>query len=100
MKALKKILWGITVVLAVGVAISGYILYHELFTPNVHVVDRTKPNYLLIPTGSTFQDVVKIVVDQHLVVNVKSFEWTARRLNYVNAIKPGRYLIKPKMNNK
>jgi len=97
---LKRILWALAIALAVAVAAGGYFIYREFFSPNVHVPDRNKPSYLLIPTGSTFEDVVKIVSDQNLVVHLKSFEWTAKQLKYINAVKPGRYLIKPGMNNK
>jgi UPF0755 protein len=34
------------------------------------------------------------------LVDEKTFRWTAERLKYTNAVKPGKYLLKPKMNNK
>jgi UPF0755 protein len=96
---LKKIMWSIVVVLAVTAAGGAYLFYKEFLQPNVKIA-KPKDPYLYIPTGSTFEDVVRILTQQNLLVNEKTFRWTAGQMKYINSIKPGKYLLKPKMNNK
>src|SRR5947207_2319231 len=98
LRRIRKILWIIVGALALAVACGGYYTYRELFAPNV--TTSKKPDYILIPTGSTFTDVVKILDDKKLLINEQSFEWTSRQMKYVNSIKPGRYQVQPRMNNK
>ena len=95
---IKRVMWVIVGVLAVAVAAGGFYIYRELFQPNVTV--RNSTDYIFIPTGSTFADVVNVLNDKKLLINEKSFVWTAEQMKYVNNVKPGRYLIKPKMNNR
>ncbi len=96
--SIRRVMWIIVGVLAVAVAAGGYYVYKELFEPNVTA--GSKPDILLIPTGSTFSDVVNALNAKNLLINEKSFAWTAKQMKYVDNIKPGRYTIKPKMNNK
>jgi len=91
-------MWIIVAVLAIVVAAGGFYIYRELFQPNVTV--RNNTDYIIIPTGSTFADVVNILDGKKLLINEESFAWTAKQMKYINNVKPGRYLIKPKMNNK
>jgi UPF0755 protein len=97
-KTFRRILWWIVAVLAIVVTIGAYLIYKNVFTPNVSV--RKEPTYLYIPTNSTFEDVVDIVKKQDLVRNEKSFIWTAKELKYDGAVKPGKYLLQPGMSNK
>ena len=85
-----------------GGTAGGYFVYREFFSPNVHIVDRFYKAEL-----SSYSDGFhvrgcgeKLFPIKNLVIHLKSFEWTAKELKYVNAVKPGRYLIKPNMNNK
>src|SRR5690242_1780486 len=95
---IRKILWIVVIVLAVIVAGGGYYIYRKLFAPNVTV--RNKPDVVLIATGSSFSDVVKALNEKKLLINEKSFLWTAEQMKYTDHIKPGRYIIQPGMNNK
>ncbi|MEO8088269.1 MAG: endolytic transglycosylase MltG [Bacteroidota bacterium] len=95
---IRKIMWIIVIALAVIVASGGYYLYRELLQPNVTL--QNKPDFVLIYTGSTFTDVVQALNEKKLLINEKSFVWTATQMKYVDNIKPGRYLVKPRMNNK
>lgn len=95
---LRRILWWIVAILAIAVAAGGYLIYKNVFSPNVTV--HKEPMYLCIPTNSTFADVMDILTKESLIKNVKSFEWTAREAKYADAVKPGRYLLKAGMSNK
>ena len=96
---LKKIMWIIALILLVVVAVLGSVIYKKIYSPNV-MTSKKSPQFILIPTGSTFEDVVKILDDQKLLIDEKSFRWTAGQMNYVTKVRPGRYQLTPKMNNK
>jgi UPF0755 protein len=95
---IKKILWSVVVILAVVAISGGYLFYREFLSPNIKL--KAKQPYLYIPTGSQFEDVVKILKEQNLLVDEKTFRWTSDRMKYINHVKPGKYLLKPHMNNK
>ncbi len=96
--SIRRTMWIIVGVLAIAVAGGGYYIYRELFAPNVTVGNN--PDVVFISTGSSFADVVNTLKAKNLLINEKSFAWTANQMKYVGNIKPGRYIIKPKMNNK
>jgi len=66
--------------------------------PAQHLSFREK-TYFYIPTGSTYADVLKGLKQQHIVRNVKDFDWLARKLGYPHHVHPGRYAINPGMSN-
>src|SRR5688572_10999037 len=58
-------------------------------------------NILLIPTGSTLDDVIDSLVTKGQILNENHFRWTAHKMSYDDeSVKKGRYLIKPPMSNK
>ncbi|HRH67554.1 MAG TPA: endolytic transglycosylase MltG, partial [Bacteroidia bacterium] len=77
----------------------GSLIYKKIYAPNV-MTSRQRPQFILIPTGSKFEDVVKILDAQQLLIDEKSFRWTAAQMKYVGKIRPGRYQLTPRMNNK
>lgn len=90
---------GWTALILVLLAFSaGIYIYKYIFTPNV-IGAKEKP-FLYIPTGSGFEDVVNILEKRNLLINEKTFRWTAHRMKYDIHVKPGKYEIKPKMTNK
>ena len=66
------------------------IIYIKFFTSNTNF-DREEL-YVQVPTGSTYQDVEKIVTP--LVKNMNDFEFIAKRRSYPENIKAGRFLLK------
>ena len=95
----KTIRIGVITALLAGLCTTAYIFYAKIFVPNLRL-SATESPYLLIPTGSTFEDVIRILDDRKLLGNEKSFRWMAGQMKYPTAVKPGRYLLKPGMNNK
>lgn len=69
----------------------------RIFKENV-LIDKND-EYIYIPTGSTFEDVVKILQEENILRDIYSFEWLADKKNYRNHVKPGRYRIHKGMNN-
>jgi UPF0755 protein len=77
---------------------GGYWAYHNLYQPNVDLGDK-KSTVIYIPTGSTFDDVIRILGENNLLKNRSSFEWLAEKKKYKTAVKPGKYRILAKMSN-
>jgi UPF0755 protein len=99
LKKIKRYAWITVGILSTIVLIFGIIIYLQIFSANVTGAANEK-EYLYIPTNSTFEDVVEIIDQKKLLINEKSFRWTAKQMKYDTHVKPGKYLLKPKMNNK
>lgn len=99
LKSIKRIAWIIVAVLLVIVSIMGVLVYRQLYTANVAGAGNEK-EFLYIPTGSTFEDLIEILEEKKLLINEKSFRWTAQQMKYDTNVKPGKYLLKSKMSNK
>ncbi|OFX26445.1 MAG: aminodeoxychorismate lyase [Bacteroidetes bacterium GWA2_31_9] len=91
-----KIIFSIFLVLIIAGGIIGYQYYKKIYNPNIQIKDK---DYLYIPTGSTFEDVVRIIENKKLVKDINSFEWVAELKKYPEKVKPGKYLIKKNMSN-
>lgn len=95
---LKKIILAVLAILLVSAGITGFIVYNVIFKPNVSVGDK-KSQVIYIKTGSTFDDVVNMLYDNHIILNKKSFIWLAEKKKYPENIKPGKYRVLAKMGN-
>jgi UPF0755 protein len=78
--------------------IIGWVYYQKIFAPNV-LLNQHQSTFLYIPTGSTYQDVIKILDSTKFVDDIESFKWLAEKKSYPANVKPGKYLIEPGMNN-
>lgn len=76
----------------------GYRYYNYLFKANVKIANADS-EYIFIPTGSDYNDVLNILKSQSCLINESSFEWVANKKKYSINVKAGRYLIKSGMNN-
>ena len=97
-KTRKIIIASVSLVLITALII-GYGFYNRIYLPNV-TLDADDESYIYIPTGSDFSDVVNILNAKNLLDNSASFEWVAQQMKYTANIKPGRYHIHKKMNNR
>jgi len=77
---------------------TGYYLYRKIYVSNVSLGYKNSA-YVFIPTGSDFDDVKRILYEKGIIKNKQSFEWLARKKNYINKVKPGKYLLKADMTN-
>lgn len=94
-----KILIAFLIVITVGVGITGYTFYKKVFSPNV-VLARQKSQFIHIPTGSDFNDLMRILQAEGVLRNHASFDWVAEQMEYKKNVKPGRYQIHSGMNNR
>ncbi len=87
----KKLALALAAILLIA-AIVGYSFYRKIYQPNV-----PESASILIPTGTDFQGLIKII-EPH-VKNVNSFIWVAEKKNYPNKIRAGKFRILEGMNN-
>jgi len=80
-------------------SILAYIGYTNFITSNVNPAIK-KDTYIFIKTGSSYDDVKKMLTDKKILLSVSSFDFVASLMGYKNNIHPGRYLIRPHNNNK
>ncbi|TRX22410.1 endolytic transglycosylase MltG [Flavobacterium franklandianum] len=92
---LKKILTIASVVLMSGLLIYGFILANQVFSKNTKFSESEL--YVYVPTGSTYEDVKKIIAP--FVENMNRFEMVANKRSYPENIKPGRFLLTKGMNS-
>ncbi len=95
---LKKIIISIVLILLIGGGIGGYYAYKTIYQSNVNLGDK-KSEIVYIPTGSTFEDVIRILGENNILKNRSTFELLAEKKKYKNNIKPGKYRILAKMSN-
>lgn len=98
-RIIKRGLWLFAAGLLVLVAVMGFLIYKKIFYPNVPSTPGEQLT-LYIKSGSNFEDVVKTLTDQKLIIDQKSFRFTAEQMQYPGKVKPGRYVLKPGMTNK
>ncbi len=95
---LKKVLIALLAVVIVGGGFAGYKAYTVIYQPNV-TLTGAQSDYIYIPTGSTFEDVSRLLYEKGYIVNRNSFEWLADYKKYKDSVKPGKYKIIAGMNN-
>jgi UPF0755 protein len=86
----KKLLYFLSA--AVLLVITGVVLIcKSIFGIEIHAEKPGK--VLIIPTGASYEQVVDSIISNHILKNVRLFEWVAKKKNYPALIKPGRYVI-------
>jgi UPF0755 protein len=89
---MKKKIILVFIILAAVAAVVGYSFYSKIYRSNV-----SQTVSILIPTGTEFDSLVHIV-EPH-VNNINSFIWVAKKKNYPNKIRAGKFRITEGMNN-
>ncbi|MCF8379522.1 MAG: endolytic transglycosylase MltG [Bacteroidales bacterium] len=94
---MKFSLW----VVFIGIVVSLFILfklYRAIFGPGFSTIDGSS-KIIYIPTGSVYEDVVSILETEQIISDKSDIEWIAKKKNYPNNVKPGRYRIHSGINN-
>ena len=94
----KKIIIAFSGVVILSVIGIGYNFYVKFYSSNIHYKEGEK-NYLYVHTGSTFNDIVSDLQKKDIVIDTVSFIKVAQYLHFLDNIHPGKYLLKPGMNN-
>ncbi|MFM2010913.1 MAG: hypothetical protein RLZZ479_1304 [Bacteroidota bacterium] len=91
-----KILKVISLIALVAVAIGGFLGYKFLI-PNVP--NDISSNLVQIPTGSSFDEVVNILLQKGFIKDESSFRWTANAMGYSKNVRAGQYSVTKGMRN-
>jgi UPF0755 protein len=75
-------------------------IFRKFYAPNVLLDSSKDEEFMFIPTGAVFTDVLMIAKTEKLVRDASSFEWTANLMKYPNSVKAGRYKLEKGMNNR
>ena len=91
-----KILIAIAAIVLIIGGISAYRRHRAAFANNVQL---KAADYICIPTGATYEEVLAILEENKVLQNKKSFERMAKIKKYPNRIRSGKYRIDRKMSN-
>ncbi len=96
---MKKII-GIALLLAICIGgFIGYEKYSAVSTPNVP--EKLANNFLEIPTGSDYQEVKNLLIQNGMLIDTAGFDWVAEKMNYrKNKMRSGRFEIQPGWSNR
>ncbi len=94
----KWVAWLVIAILFIFGLAFGYWMFRTVMSPNVQSPDG-KETVIYIPTGSTYDNVQDILSEAGILINPKSFNWVAKKKDYPDNIRPGRYVISNGINN-
>ena len=77
---------------------AGVKIYRIFFRHNLVAEEQGYVLYIL--TGSSYDDVVNILIRDKVLRDIGGFEWLSKRLNYPANVHAGRYILTKDMNNK
>ena len=92
---IRKIIIAISIIIFFVMGGFSYYIYNIMFASNTNFSEDFR--YIYIKTGSDYNDLTNNLND--FIEDVSTFTVLAERKNYINNIKPGRYIIKKGMNN-
>ncbi len=94
----KKIIISLLLILLIAGGAGGYYVYKTIYQSNINLGDK-KSLIIYIPTGSKFEDVIRILGENNILKNRATFEFLSEKKKYKNAVKPGKYRILANMSN-
>jgi UPF0755 protein len=74
-----------------------YKMYSRVFVANV--ILETEHVIYYIPTGTGFIEVLEGLEEEGIIADSRSFKWVAKKKEYDQGVKPGRYKIKNGLSN-
>lgn len=92
----------VTTILLVAIAVAswyGYTLYQRVMSPNTHP-DLTGNYIIHLYPGTDYESLLDTLEVHRILHDKKGFEWAARQMDLPGQVKPGRYVLKPGMNNR
>jgi len=92
----RKFIVAMVIILIIALGFTGLNYYLKYFGANV----TGQREYLYIHTGATFNDVFDTIKKDGIVKDSTTFYWSAKNMNYVNRVKPGRYRLHEGMSNR
>jgi UPF0755 protein len=86
----KKTIYYLSGILIVALIFSIF-LYRNLF--GINISTEKKNQVILIPTGSSYDQVMDTLESKLTIKSLKVLDWVAKKKKYPMAVKPGRYII-------
>ncbi len=96
-KNTKILILIVGLILTLKGAFEGYKLYNIYFAVNNKNENKI---YLYIPSNASYQQVVDSITKKDFLKNANTFFTLAKKRNLETRFKPGKYPIKPKLNNR
>lgn len=97
MKKIKLISFGVFCILLILSVFIFIRMYNAIMIPNTY----TKGNYsIYIYSNDDFETIKNKLYSDSIIINQKSFEWVAKKLDYPQYVKSGHYVIKNGMSNR
>jgi len=96
---LRRVIIVVSIILSLMSLLFLYEIYSVIYKPNIFFKDKEK-QFFYIPTGSTFEDVEKVLDENNLIKNHFLFRFLADKMNYTHNVKPGKYKLRNRMSNK
>ncbi len=96
-RKIKRIIFGVLTIL---VLISIFIfvrMYKAIINPNVRINEEQMSLYIY--SEDNFETIKEKLYSDSIIVNKRTFEWLAKKLEYPQYIKSGHYIIQDGMNN-
>lgn len=90
---LNKLLIVVFAIAFILAGLRGYQLFNYVFDENVK-----NPGSITIPHDATYEQVLDSIRVLDILVNEKAFRWVAKKKNYPESIKPGKYVFDKGMN--
>ena len=84
------------IIITIGVLIVAGIVAFNFYT-KIYAANTTEDKTIFITTNSNFENIVSTL--KPILKNKNSFIWVAKKKNYPNKIKAGKYSLKKGMNN-
>jgi UPF0755 protein len=94
----KKVFYASLLLLLVLGAGMIYFYVKAARSANTQLEPGSDP-YLYIPSGSSYQDVKKILLEKHFLLHEETFDWMAKQKNYPRHVHAGKYRIRQGMTN-
>lgn len=90
------IILSILFILIITTAGIAYNYYNQFFKPGLH---PNAPEYLYIPTGTTYTELIHLIEKQQILENADAFQTLAKHKKLADHIHPGRYKLDSLMSN-
>lgn len=91
--------WKLVVFLLASILLISFSFYayQICYTPNILVGKENR--VIIIPNDATFETVQQLLHDGQYVQDLISFSFLSKLMDYDEAVKPGRYVLRANMNN-
>jgi UPF0755 protein len=94
---LKFVIYLLILAAVSGAALT-YLVWHRSFMPNVTTGHEETVDFYL-PSGTDMGGVLDLLEQKNLIIDRSTLEWLAKKKNYHNNVRPGRYRLRDGMSN-